>query len=132
MFKSSNELFYDMTIYGLSCCLGGSLKQRILERQSRNNDGDDLTSSCFSQAEKLRTTAIIITILGIISFIIKNRQMIAASVISNESKKKKKPTRISPLALMEQRNIFSLFKYGSDFCTSSVIIQEAIKHLNII
>lgn len=61
MFKSSHGLFYDMTIYGLSCHRGRPLKQRILESQSHKDHRDDLTLSHFFQMEKLRPTAIITT-----------------------------------------------------------------------
>ena len=69
-----------MTIYGLSCCLGGSLKQRILGYWGQRDHRDDLILSHFFQIGKLRPTAIIIS-MGVIPFSTENRQIVETSVI---------------------------------------------------
>lgn len=69
-----------MTIYGLSCRLGRSVKQRILGYQSESGHRDNLLP-LFSDGESKATT-IKIRSKEVIPFSIENRWLIEICVIS--------------------------------------------------
>lgn len=81
-FKSSNELFSDMTIYGLSHCLGRSLKERILAYQSQGDHRNDISLSHVSSDGETEAPSIIITNVVVTAFSAEDRWIIVTSIIS--------------------------------------------------
>ena len=85
-FKSSNELFNDMTIYGLSCHLGRALKQRILEYQGQRNHRNDrnlvpLCSDGETEAHSNNDRC------GVISSVLKTAELLKSLLLVINSKK---------------------------------------------
>ena len=109
-FKSSNELFNGMTIYGLSCRLGRSLKQKILEYQGQRDHRNDLNlvplcsdgeTEAHSNNDRCR----------VISSVLKTAELLKSLLLVLNSKKIK-DLCISPV---QQRHIASIYKYSMIF-----------------